>query len=179
MISDKFEFKLLSLHWVENMDEQVDLCAHGELFVKIGNEILCDADTFSITLSSAALHLMRSLAGNYTKDDYSSQLLPCCGFNFFAQSEKDDVVNIMGCPSGIDWTIIHTTNNKVRHITENGNEVEMDFEDYKTIVLDFADNIEAFYRSALPKNVSAVDKENRLGYAAFWNEWHKLRNAWK
>ena len=116
MDSINFELKLLSLYWLETMEEEIDLCAHGKLFVKIGNEIICDESNFEITVSSTALHLMRTLEENYQKDKYSSQLLPCCGFNFFAESENDDYLNILGCPSGIDWTIIHTENNKVKQI---------------------------------------------------------------
>ncbi|UOE39147.1 hypothetical protein [Chryseobacterium oryzae] len=102
MNSENFEFKLLSLYWLGNMNEELDLCAHGKLFVKIGDEIICDENTSEITVSSTALYLMRTLEENYKKDDYASQLLPCCGFNFFAENENDDFVNIVGCPSGID-----------------------------------------------------------------------------
>lgn len=178
MNSENFEFKLLSLYWLENMNEELDLCAHGKLFVKIGDEIICDENTFEITVSSTALYLMRTLEENYKKDDYASQLLPCCGFNFFAENENDDFVNIVGCPSGIDWTITHTDNKKIKHVTEKGNEAELEFEIYKQLVLEFADKIEAFYRKSKQKVIVENDY-NKIGYSAFWNEWNTLRKKWK
>jgi len=144
MNSENFEFKLLSLYWLGNMNEELDLCAHGKLFVKIGDEIICDENTSEITVSSTALYLMRTLEENYKKDDYASQLLPCCAFNFFAENENDDFVNIVGCPSGIDWTITHTDNKKIKHVTEKGNEAELEFKIYKKIILNLLIKLKTF-----------------------------------
>jgi hypothetical protein len=66
-VENSFELKLLELHWLNNSDEQTDLCCHGKVFFKIGDEIVCDKDTFEITVSSTALHLMRTLKENYKK----------------------------------------------------------------------------------------------------------------
>lgn len=177
-MNKSFELKLLSLYWLENMNEEIDLCAHGKLLVKIGDEIICDEDIFEITVSSTALYLMRTLDEDYKKGDYASQLLPCCGFNFYAESKEDDFVNVLGCPSGIDWTIIHT-DDTVKLITEKGTEAVMNFENYKEIVLDFADKIKSFYNESKPKIVEEQNEMNVIGYPAFWNEWNKLRGKWK
>lgn len=64
--------------------------------------------------------------------------------------EESDYVAIMGCPSGIDWTIIHTDDGKIKHITDSGQEATVDKEEYKKIVLEFADQVENFYKTSIP-----------------------------
>ena len=172
-MNSNFELKILDLHWV-NEDEQFDRCAHGKLFIKIGDEIISDEDGLDITVSSTALYLMRTISYNYKKDDFASQLLPCCG-HFIIADENDDYVNICGCPSGIDWTIIHLDDNTIKHITENGAETTIHKNEYKKIVIDFADNIELFYKNSLPK-IIPQDEFTRKGYLTFWKEWKQLRN---
>ncbi|WP_225586969.1 hypothetical protein [Algoriphagus sp. Y33] len=54
-----------------------DLCAHGHVFVKIGDEVIADKDSLDMTVSATALYLMRTLKDNYKKGYYASQLLPC------------------------------------------------------------------------------------------------------
>jgi hypothetical protein len=174
MTDEQFELKILDLHWIKNEDDPTDLCAHGHVFVKIGDEVVADKDTLDVTLSSTALYLMRTLKDNYKKDDYASQLLPCCG-HFFIADEENDFVNIMGCPSGIDWTILHTDDNKVKHITNSGQEVTIDKSIYTKLVFDFADRVENFYKASLPKTIP-TDDFDRKGYLTFWKEWRRLRN---
>lgn len=177
MMNDNFELKILDLHWITDTDDPNDLCAHGHLFLQIGNEIVADQNTFDITLSATALHLMRTIKNNYKKDDYASQLLPCCG-HFLIADDKEESVDICGCPSGFDWTIIHTDDNKIKHITDKGEEATIKIEDYKKIVLDFADQVEDFYKSSLPKIILSDDFD-RKGYLTFWREWRNLRDEWK
>ncbi|MEK7724033.1 MAG: hypothetical protein AAB336_06785 [Acidobacteriota bacterium] len=172
MNSNQFELKLLELHWLKNTNEQKDLCCHGTVFVRIGDEIICDKDKIiEVTVSSTALHLMRTLKENYQKGDYGNQLLPCCGH--FIVADEEDFVIICGCPIGIDWTIIHTDDGKVKHISEKGSEAIIDKEIYKTLVFDFADQVESFYQNSLPKIIPEDDFEKN-GYLAFWNEWRNL-----
>lgn len=177
MTDHSFDIKIVDLHWIKHVDDPADLCAHGHVFVKIGDEVVSDQDSPGITISSTALYLMRTIKGNYKKNDYASQLLPCCG-HFFMADEENDAVNIMGCPNGIDWTIIHTRDGKVKHITESGQEAIIDEEAYKKIVLDFADQVERFYQASLPKTIPTGDSDKR-GYLAFWKEWRRLRDAWR
>ncbi|WP_338763112.1 hypothetical protein WAF17_18960 [Bernardetia sp. ABR2-2B] len=172
-----FELKILELHWISDTDQEKDLCAHGRVFVRIGNEIIANKDTFKLTLSSTALYLLRSLYSDYDceKNGYGNQLLPCCG-HFMFQAEKGiDFVVITGCPYGIDWKIIHTTDNKIKHISEKGTEAIIEFEEYRKIVFDFADEVEVFYLKSEPKTLPKDDFE-KDGYLTFWREWKELRN---
>ena len=177
MTDSKFDIKIIDLHWIKDIDDTTDLCAHGHVFVKIDDEIVADKDSLNVTVSATALYLMRTLKDNYKKDDYASQLLPCCGHFIIADNDKD-FVNICGCPSGIDWTIIHTDDNRVKHISESGKEVTIDIDTYRKIVLDFADQVEDFYKSSLPKAIPTDDFDKK-GYLTFWKEWKKLRDEWK
>jgi hypothetical protein len=133
------EIRVISLDWMEGLDETLDLCAHGNVFVRIGAEVLVDrtADT-GWTLSSTALLLLRSLDRDYMPDMSASQLVPCCGFNYFTVDDWQSV-EVMGCPSGIDWTIRHEGNN-VRHQSADGAEAIVSFDDFRSIVLGRVDN---------------------------------------
>ncbi len=177
MKENNFDIKILDLHWITNVDNPADLCAHGHVFVKIGNEVIADKDSLDVTVSSTALYLLRTLKSDYKKDDYASQLLPCCG-HFIIAGDCNDFVSICGCPSGIDWTIIHIENEKVKHISDNGQEVIIDKKTYQKIVLDFVDQVEDFYKTSLPKTIPTDDFEKK-GYLTFWKEWRNLRNEWK
>lgn len=177
MTAGNFDIRILDLHWIKDVDDPTDLCAHGRVFVKIGNEIISDKKSLDITVSASALYLMRTLKINYKKDDFASQLLPCCG-HFIIADDDNDFVNICGCPSGIDWTIIHTYDNRIKHISDSGQEAIIGKEQYKKIVLDFADQVENFYKTSIPKTIPTDDFDKK-GYLTFWKEWRNLRDEWK
>jgi len=177
MTDNNFDIKILDLHWIEDFDDPTDLCAHGHVLVKIGDEVVADKDSLDVTVSATALYLMRTIKNDYKKDDYASQLLPCCGHFIIADDEKD-FVNICGCPSGIDWTITHTDDNKIKHVSDSGKEAIIDKATYQKIVLDFADQVEKFYKTSLPKTVPTDDFDKK-SYLTFWKEWRNLRDEWK
>lgn len=171
----KFEIKIIDKHWIKNEgDDPEDLCLHGHLFLKIGDKVLSDKDTFDVTLSSAALHLMRTIESDYEKDDYSSQLIAHCGYFIIAEEDKDSII-IEGCNEGTDWTVTHPNNSTVKHTLFSGEEVVIDKEEYKKIIFAFADEVERFYADSQEK-ILPDDDFTRKGYTAFWKEWKKLRN---
>jgi hypothetical protein len=174
MTENQFDIQILDLHWIKNEDDPTDLCAHGHVKVKIANEIIASKDSLDIAVSSTALYLMRSIENDYKKGDFSSQLLPCCG-HFFMASEIANFVTIIGCPNGIDWTIIHKDDLTIKHISESGQEATIDKESYKKLVFKFADQVEAFYKESIPK-IIPTDEFDKNGYLAFWNEWKFLRS---
>ncbi|QNF31213.1 hypothetical protein HUW51_00200 (plasmid) [Adhaeribacter swui] len=173
MTDQAFDIKILDLHWIQNVDDPTDLCAHGHVYVKIGNQILSDKDAGDWTLSSTALYLMRTFKADYKADDFGSQLLPCCG-HFMVIDDKTNKLLIFGCPNGIDWTILHL-DNKIKHITDSGQEAIIDFEEYKTLVFNFADKVEQFYKNSAPKTIPS-DESDKKAYLAFWKEWRELRD---
>ena len=74
MTDNTFDIKILDLHWIKYVDDPTDLCAHGHVFVKIGEEVVADKDSLDIAVSSTALYLMRTLKYNYKKYDTTTLL---------------------------------------------------------------------------------------------------------
>ena len=162
-----FEIKVRNLHWLENMDESEDKCLHGDAWVRIGDEVL---EFENATVSATAFYLLRSLKRDHTMYHMEVQLLPHCGFDMYFW--KGELI-ICGCPNGIDWSVIHE-NGQIKLITETDRETVLPFEEYKQKVFAFADEIEAFYRNSQDKVFR--DEEDRQVYAAFWDEWHQIRD---
>ena len=173
MDNETFDLKILDLHWIKDEDDPNDLCAHGHIYLKIGEEIISDKEKGNWNLSSVALSLMRTIENNYRKGDNGNQLLPCCG-HFIIANENEEFVTILGCSNGIDWTITHK-NEFVEHITENGQKGVINKAEYKKLIYSFADKVEEFYKDSQPK-IIPEDEFDRKGYLTFWKEWRRLRN---
>lgn len=172
-----FELRVLRHHWIKDEgDDPADLCSHGTVFLRIGSDIVCDENTFDITTSSAAIHLMRTLKDDYIPGKYAAQLLPCCG-HFIVTDDDLDYANICGCPSGVDWNVTHLKSGFIKLETEKGTTFLVPFNDYKAQVLAFADSVEQFYKKSAAK-IIPEDDFDRNGYTALWNEWHNLRKEW-
>ena len=164
-----FSVNATDLKWIdENKDNPQDLCLHGHATVQIGKRKL----EYDATISATALYLLKTLTENHIINT-DNQLLPCCGFMFIPNDTLDNVT-IVGCNSGIDWSVIHDGDTVILEL-EDGTKECIFIEDYKNKVFEFADKIEAFYKSCTPK-IMPKDKYERNGYIAFWNEWHKRRN---
>lgn len=167
----KFKIKATDLIWIcDNPDDPDDLCLHGHVKAEIGENILEDSGTVSAT----ALYLLKTLTEDKKMSPYDIQMIPCCGHFMIANDDLTNVT-ILGCAYGTDWTTIHTDHG-VKIILPTGEETEIPMDEYKAEVFSFADSIEAFYQSCTPKNIPG-DEFERDGYIAFWNEWHRRRNA--
>jgi len=162
-----FEINATNLTWLENVDEETDLCLHGKAVAKIGDEIFED----DATVSATALYLLKSLTEDHLIHK-GNQMLPCCGFSIYANEDKT-AVDICGCPNGTDWSIIHVGDD-VKIITDSGQETIIGLDEYKISVYSFADKIKEYYEKSTPK-VLPKDKVDREGYIVFWNEWHWRR----
>lgn len=163
-----FKIDADDFEWIDGTkDDPEDLCLHGHVKVQIGDTFLEDHGTVSAT----ALYLLKSL----TEDKIITnniQMIPCCG-HFMIASDDLSGVQIIGCNSGTDWSVIHEAD-KVRIVLASGKEEIIDFLDYREEVFRFADRVEAFYNACTPKNIPE-DEFDRNGYIAFWNEWHRRR----
>ena len=163
-----FSIKVSDLHWMEGINQAEDLCLHGNAIAVIGDEVLQYDDA---TVSSTALYLLKSIRANH-KIYESNQMLPCCGF-FMIANEALSKVDIIGCPNGVDWSVLHENDNVIL-ITEIGKRTVIPIDEYRKTVFDFADLIESFYNDAEDK-ILPEDEFDRNGYVAFWNEWRTLR----
>ena len=172
-MDNKFEFNLIEIHWINDLpDNDEDLCAHGKVFIKINDEIVSDGKE-SWTISATGLYLLRSLKNNYEPMMYRNFLVPCCAMDFWL--ENDGRVFFIGCPNGIDLTIRHLSNNYVEIISENGSKALIDEKEFRNIVYKFTSEIEMFYKNS-PERKQLADKEVKIGFTAFWDEWYKLKN---
>jgi hypothetical protein len=73
---------------------------------------------------------------------------------------------MLGCNVGIDWKIIHTPNNKIKHIFEDGYEVSLDNEVYKNIVFDFTDQVEQFFINSRRKHLPTDGFDNKISFVS-------------
>ncbi|MFD2697814.1 hypothetical protein ACFSQ0_07400 [Mesonia sediminis] len=178
MTSENFKIELLKTNWISETDTQTDLCAHGQIRVNIGNEIVVDqTENSGWTISATAQLLLRTLERNHTKENpVGDQLVPCCGHFLVFENDMEEVY-IGSCPTGIDWEVTHE-NGIVTLKTESGTETKIDFENYKSEVLSFVDEVEEFYKNSPEKEIPE-DEFDRRGYLQFWKEWNEKRNKWK
>ena len=167
-----FRIDVDNLHWIGNdgKDDPNDLCLHGHVFVKIGDEFF----EYDATVSAAGLYLLRSLTENHTIHE-NQAIIPCCG-GFFIPSEDLSSVSIVGCSgsNGVDWSVVHEEG-KIKLVTETGKETLVNLYNYYEEIYAFLDMIESFYKNSSPKNVSKLDQLEQNGYIAFWNEWNRRR----
>ncbi len=160
-----------NFEWIDgSKDNPNDFCLHGKAVAYIGKMKL----EYHATLSATALYLLKTLTEDhiiYTEN----QILPCCG-HFYIPDEKLENVEIVGCPNGIDWSVIHDGDKVILELEDGTREI-VNIEDYKKAVYQFADKVEAFYNACTPKILPDNDEFTRNGYLAFWNEWHRRRKG--
>jgi hypothetical protein len=166
--------QLHNLHWLAHAVPETDLCAHGAVTVQIGGRLLATPEAGDWCVSASALYLMRTLTASHTPESpVGEHLIPCCGHMMYAEDDGADVA-IVGCPSGIDWQVTHEGAN-VRLRTLDGEEEIVTLEEWRRIVLEFADAVAAFYAASAPKQFSHPYDEQ--GFAAFQAEWARRRGA--
>ncbi len=164
-----FSINADDLCWIGgDKDDPEDLCLHGHAVAVIGDRKL----EYDATVSATVLYLLKSLTEDHIINQ-DNQMLPCCGFSYAPIDSKWKNIWIVGCPNGIDWSVIHE-GDSVRLVLDDGTEEVIPMDEYRKEVFRFADEIEDFYHSCSPK-VLPEDDYDRNGYIAFWNEWHRRR----
>jgi hypothetical protein len=162
-----FEIRLIDWFWVnENKKDPVDLCLHGNVYVRIGGEVIAD---YSCTVSASGLYLLRSVENDHTIE--CEHMFPCCG-HFMIPADDLSTVNICGCPNGIQLLVAHAGED-IKITTEANSTVFSSLEDYKMTVFEFTQTIEHVYEQN-PRQLPQ-DEFELNGYIAFWNEWRELK----
>lgn len=164
-----FSVMVENLRWIDGgRDGREDLCAHGDVTVLVGDMTLYD----TCCASASAMRMLRTLSDAHAieKSDTGQQMLPCCGFNLYAD-ESLETVYISGCMYGVDYAVRHLGETVVIE-AEDGRQYAVLFEDYRREVLNFARQVEAFYNQCPPR-ILPDDDFDRNGYIAFWNEWKR------
>jgi hypothetical protein len=163
----------VNLHWIQQViDAPADLCAHGDVEFRIGADVLMDeSNGKDLTVSAAALYLLRALSIPHTKENpVGDQLFPCCGFNMWEVEGQEDVV-ISGCPNGVDFEILHEETG-VCICSAEGREWHVDWPSWRDAVFAFADRVSDFYATSSPKE---PNDEDRAGFMKFLAEWGRRR----
>lgn len=168
-----FEIKIKKLYWIDgSQDNKEDLCLHGDLQIRLNDQIV----QYSPTVSATGLRLLRSLFEDHQGGN-GEQLFPCCGNTMLANKQVNRV-EIIGCDQGLDWSVKHEAGLVTIEADENLKTTYY-YLQYKKEVLNFTKQIEDFYKKA-GERILPEDEMDREGYLAFWKEWRNLRDksAW-
>ena len=164
-----FKIDVTDFAWINGPeDDPSDLCLHGKVTARIGDEVLENHGT----VSSTALYLLRTLTENH-QTGQMMQMIPCCG-HFMIANEDLTEVYVDGCPNGTDWLVAQVSGG-VKITTDSGKETFVPMDEYREEVYRFSDKVEGYYTASLPKKFH--DEFQKKGYTAFWNEWHRRRNG--
>jgi hypothetical protein len=155
-----------------------DQCAHaGVVFTIDSRPFVGGSDAEEITVSAAALFLLRTLTHDHTAANSvaeSSQLFPHCGFTAHPVEGRFPVV-VYGCNVGIDLDIRHSADT-VSVRAEDGTEATVTAVEWRDAVVGFVDAVRAFYDASPPRQPFGDEFEDE-GWRVFWNEWTERRTA--
>ncbi len=173
MATSTLRIESRNLHWLDGIDPAEDLCAHGGVVIRCGEQELVDDPDGVWTLSAAGLHLLRTLERSHSSDSpVAGQLFPCCGFSIYAAETPDGDVDIVGCPNGIDGEVGHEGSQVRIRFGEASASVDRDA--WEAAVMEFCQSVRSFYDRSEPKRPS---EDDAAGYSAFWAEWEKRMSA--
>jgi len=161
---------LLEIHWLDAPNPLDDQCAHGTVEMSVCGKLLVSREDGEITVSAAALNLLRTLENDHTLElpvSEGGQLFPCCGFNVWLAGERFPVM-VWGCPTGVDVEVLHTSAGVT--IRGKGTESTVPEHAWRSAVVDFARSVLAFYEHEAPRN-PIEDHNDRDGWHAFWKEY--------
>jgi hypothetical protein len=142
---------------------------------RIGNDTLVDPTIGkNLTVSAAALYLLRTLSVPHTKNvPVGDHLFPCCGFSMCDLPEQENVV-ICGCPNGEDFEVFHDVSGAgVMIRAMDGREWRVEWPEWRAAVFEFADKVAEYYAVCSPKQ--PYDEEDDKGFRKFAVEWERRR----
>ena len=150
-------------------DRRHDCCVHGHVLFMIDDTVIEDGGEWCT--SASALRFMRSVLSNHFSGS-EEHMIPCCG-HFMIPADDGKSVQISGCSNGIDFDLIHEEN-RIMIKTADGRSFSVNFSEYKTAVLSYAEQVEKFMRDA-PARIFD-DPFDKKGYQAFKTEWFSLKD---
>jgi hypothetical protein len=163
--------RTVGLHWLTGpgAPPASDLCAHGHVDFRVGDVVLVAPSEPAVTVSAAALYLMRALE-RPPELGADERLFPCCGNTFF--EVPDGEVVMPNCGDGVDFAVsIESGSARIRSL--GGARHEVPEEDWRAAVFAFADEVAAFYATSRPKQ--PFDDPDARGFASFCREWERRR----
>jgi hypothetical protein len=169
--------QISELGWVNDLeDEPNDPCAHGDVLFRVNQTTFVTPADGNITVSTAALYLLRTLEHDHTKAQPAAEanlLFPCCGFTAFPDGESRYGFICCGCPNGVDFEIVHT-DNMVTIEASDGRKETVELSEWTSAVYRFADDVQRLYERSTEKNASEEFGEM---WPLFWEEWKRRREA--
>ena len=168
------ELEARNLYWHYAADPSRDLCAHGGVFLKIGDKLVSDGTETDWTLSAAVYRLLRTIKEDHHPNIEKSYdfLIPHCGHTMWAVGDSNDELLVTGCDIGIDWTVTHK-HNFVTHTFSENEVIEVPLSEWRQAVYKFSDEVSKFYELSDPKIVD--DDFDRKGFELFNSEWKRLK----
>ncbi|MHA7813683.1 MAG: hypothetical protein ACX94C_09855 [Phycisphaerales bacterium] len=183
-MTDDFQLAFADFGWVED-ESTTDLCAHGTVKIKAGEDLFIEQDDICLTVS--ALKLLRTLTTDFDShpEDGESRdlLLPHCGHGWIPM---DSGVFIMpGCPIGITWSVHHEgevvnlshfcSSESTSGISSISSLIaaQISQDTYRQQVLAVVKAVNHFHDSQPPR--SFQNDEAEAGHLAFWQEFDQLR----
>lgn len=168
------ELSAVRLHWLsDDRDATGDLCAHSPVSCRVGGEALVSPEDGDWTVSAAAIYLLRALEREHSKAaPVGDHIFPCCGHGLYDVGEQDVV--ICGCPSGVDFKILHLTDGFLL-VAEDGRRIKVSQRDWQNAVLAFSSQVLRFYEQSQPKR--GFSEDDQKGYIAMMAEWRRRHSS--
>jgi hypothetical protein len=163
------------LHWIKDdgADDPCDLCAHSPVRFQIDNDTLVAPEEGDVTVSAAAVYLLRTLERDHTNDDrVGDQLFPCCGHAMYDTGDED--VAICGCANGSDVYVTHVDDVNVRLTSATGKSYVVPVDEWRQATRKFSEDVLEFYDQSLPK--TPADDTDSAGFAKMMEEWKRRIN---
>lgn len=173
---DNFRIQLLTQNWIDNVsDDGKDLCSHGKVQLMINGIVLSNENSGDWTVASSGLKLMKSAIYGYDSG-IDFELISCCGYLRMFPScnryitwdtEINDnliIISNIQCPE-VDKEELKPLSGKI----------EIQYMEYTTQVLNFANKVIEFYSSSLPKQFYSKYEEEE--YKLFWKEFNEYHQT--
>lgn len=174
MEAHNFKIEILVIDWYNKEDNTSDRCAHGDLFITIGNEIVIEGNEWW-NLNAAGLHLLRTLFENHTKENkVGDVLIPYEGHHINHLPNSRVHIETGGhFDLGKDWWVEHEDNNVL--LSTNTQTIKLLWIDYKNEIIKLLNAVEKLFEISKEKDMpdNEYDKE---AYLKFWSEWKELKN---
>jgi hypothetical protein len=167
-----------SINWLNGSPLSAgDLCAHGKVELRVDDATLVAPGQDDITLSAAALYLLRTLKDDHTPEDRVAEanlLFPCCGHAVFKNNGRYGVVCV-GCPNGVDVYVRHDDNRVILQRAGQDAQHTVSLQEWRRAVLSFVVQVEQFYETNERSEPSTAEDEE--GWRLFWQEWQSRAGA--
>lgn len=152
-------------------EKQYDLCVHGNVLFEIEGTKICPFDE-EYCVSVFAYRLLKTLKSNHQGSE-EGQMIPCCGHEMIPSMDNTSV-NILDCPFGIDFDVIHQA--QLILIKYDNIECIIKYDVWRDAVLKIASKVEEFYKTSKPRLFYKQLKEYDVkSFSAFITEWFLLK----